>query len=267
MKKTLFIIGAFLLAQVIAGVCIALSMMIAAASRGETILSENLKPGSTDILVALLVSDIIVIVATILSCRKGFAEPFRWKMPVKGGLLATGLSIVGIVALATLTEALSEWLNLPDYMAGTFKDLSFNPLALWSMALIGPLAEEIACRYGIIGSLMETKKLPMWAAIVISALIFGLLHMNPAQMLVAFIVGIFLGWLYVVTRSIWPCLVCHAANNAVGIIMLQQSSEDVRLADFLGNNSLFIVLLCGCAVVFALVVVAISKVTRNFSPN
>ncbi|MBR4782721.1 MAG: CPBP family intramembrane metalloprotease [Bacteroidaceae bacterium] len=266
MKKTLFIIGAFLLAQVIVGLCIALSIMLLAASRGETI-TESMKPGSTDILVALLVSDIIVIVATILICRKGFAEPFRWKMPVKGGLLATGLSIVGILALATLMEALSEWLNLPDYMADTFKDLSVNPLALWSIALIGPLAEEVACRYGITGSLMETRKLPIWAVIVISALIFGLLHMNPAQMLVAFIVGIFLGWLYVVTRSIWPCLVCHAVNNAVGVIMMQQSNEDVRLADFIGNNTLFIAVLCGSAVVFVLVVTAISRLTRSFPPN
>lgn len=266
MKKTLFIIGAFLLAQVLAGVVIAVGFIMTVTSQGEAA-AENYQPGSTEMLTALMISDIAIIVATILICRKGWAEPFRWKMPAGKGVFTIVLSLIGAAGLIILTEALAEKLNLPDLMADTFQAVSLSPLALWAIALIGPLAEEVACRYGIAGSLLEQKKWAPWAVILVSAIIFAVLHMNPAQMLVAFIIGVYLGWLYIVTGSLWPCIICHVANNAVSVMIMREfpdaTPDEQTLTALIGNGSSYTALLCGSAVILVLVIIALCKATRT----
>ena len=264
MKKSLLIIGAFLLAQVVAGIIIAIPLIMQAASQGAHAV-ENFQTGTTELLISLMVADVLIIVATILICRKGWTEPFRWKMPMPRGLLIMLLSLVGCAALVILTEALAEWLKLPDLMEDTFMAISLSPLALWAVAIIGPITEEVACRYGIIGSLLEMKRCPVWVAVIVSAILFSLLHMNPSQMLVAFILGIYLGWLYVTTRSLWPCILCHVANNAVSVILMRAypNPDEQTLTAFVGNGPAFITLLCASAAILILSILALRKTTNQ----
>ena len=273
MKKTLLIVGAFLLAQVIAGIIIALPQIIEIASQTASQTATpatdiEVTPSSSALLWALMISDIIIIVATILICRKGFVEPFRWKMPAAKGVLFVVLSLVCTAALVVLVEVLAEWIDVPDYMADTFQSLSLSPIALWAIAVIGPLSEEVACRYGIVGSLREKNWAP-WAAILLSAALFAVLHLNPSQMLVAFIIGLLLGWLYIITRSLWPCIICHVANNAVSVLIMRSnpdaSPDEQTLTSFFGSGTIYTVLLCGAAVVFVLTVIALRKLALSFS--
>jgi membrane protease YdiL (CAAX protease family) len=55
-------------------------------------------------------------------------------------------------------------------------------------------------------------------AIVTSALLFGLMHMNPAQFFYTTLMGIILGLIYVKTGSIWVCIAIHFANNAIACL-------------------------------------------------
>jgi membrane protease YdiL (CAAX protease family) len=50
-------------------------------------------------------------------------------------------------------------------------------------------------------------------AILLSAVLFGLMHLNPWQAMYAFISGLFLGWVYRRFKTIWPCMLLHAYNN------------------------------------------------------
>ena len=265
MKKTLLIIGVFILSQVFAGFVAAVAAMIRLYMQGKGFHGDfELSP--SEMLIALMGSEIIIIIATILICRKGFKAPFRWSISFGKGLAVVVLSIVGFSALVVLTEALAEWLSLPDYMEETFKVASLSSLSLWAMAVVGPISEEIAFRYGIAGSLLESTKMSKWLVVLISAVLFSLLHMNPAQMLTAFILGLFLGWLYVITLSIWPCIICHVANNAASVILMRENSdnvEDATLSGMIPDNTWFAVTLCGCAVVLLLSVLALRRCTEK----
>ena len=265
MKKTLLIIGVFILSQVLAGLVVSVAAVIRLYMQGKG-LHGDFELSSSEMLIALMVSEIIIIIATILICRKGFKEPFRWRISFGRGLAVVLVSIVGFFALVVLTEALTEWLSLPDYLEETFKVASLSSLSLWAMAVIGPISEEIAFRYGIAGSLLESTKMSKWLVVLISALLFSLLHMNPAQMLVAFILGLFLGWLYVITLSIWPCIICHVANNAASVILMRQNSEkmeDATLSSMIPDNTWFVVTLCGCAVVLLLSIFVLRHCTKK----
>ena len=71
-----------------------------------------------------------------------------------------------------------------------------------------------------------------WAAILISAIIFGLVHGNSAQFLNASLLGILLGWMFYRTGSIIPGFVLHWVNNTVVYVVanLMPGFEDASLS-------------------------------------
>jgi membrane protease YdiL (CAAX protease family) len=60
-------------------------------------------------------------------------------------------------------------------------------------------------------------------ALVVSAALFSGLHFAPALLVPVFVTGLLLGGLYWLTRSLWPCIAVHAAQNLVAVltVMLQ----------------------------------------------
>ncbi len=110
-------------------------------------------------------------------------------------------------ALLPADDGLDAWNLVPDM--GRLIGTSWAGLFL--AVIIGPLVEEIVFR-GIILRGMLGHMRP-WIAIVASAVLFALMHFNPAQLPVAFALGLALGWIYARTRSLGLCFVGHAANN------------------------------------------------------
>ena len=82
-----------------------------------------------------------------------------------------------------------------------------------AMVVGAPLAEELVFR-GIIQSRLE-RSLPAWIAVVLQAVLFGLIHGTPVQIGYAFIMGLLFGLLRWRTGSILPTLAAHAAFNAM----------------------------------------------------
>ncbi len=78
--------------------------------------------------------------------------------------------------------------------------------------VVAPLTEEVLFRGVILRGLLSRWK--PWAAITLSAVLFALMHVNPAQTPVALVLGLILGWVYVRTRSLGLCMLGHALNNA-----------------------------------------------------
>ncbi|MGA0122803.1 MAG: type II CAAX prenyl endopeptidase Rce1 family protein, partial [Gaiellales bacterium] len=58
------------------------------------------------------------------------------------------------------------------------------------------------------------------AAVIVSAGAFGLVHFQPDAFPTLFALGLILGLLRLRTRSIWPPIVLHAANNGLAFAYL-----------------------------------------------
>lgn len=77
---------------------------------------------------------------------------------------------------------------------------------------VGPaLSEELAFRGLILQGLRSS--LGTVSAVVLSALLFGVIHLDPLQGLGAFFTGLYLGYLTVRSGSIYPAIVAHGFNN------------------------------------------------------
>lgn len=84
--------------------------------------------------------------------------------------------------------------------------------------IIGPIIEELIFRKILLGKLLEKFSNKPIKAIVYSALIFGIVHLNIIQGVAAFGGGIILGLIYYYTKSIKATIFAHILNNFLIII-------------------------------------------------
>ena len=103
-----------------------------------------------------------------------------------------------------------------------FDGLFYEPeniiLLIISMDLFPGFTEEIFFRGIIARRFYRTYSLRK--AILLSAALFGIIHLNPWQAVNAFYLGIFLGWIYWRYKSIWLCMFIHAYHNTLTLMPL-----------------------------------------------
>ena len=105
------------------------------------------------------------------------------------------------------------------------------------VCLLAPVVEELVFRGAILRALLQGMS-RHWVAIVMSALLFALIHMNPAQMPHAFCLGLLLGWMYYRTRSIIPGIMVHWVNNTVAYALynIVPNAADMRIVDLYNGD-------------------------------
>ena len=83
-----------------------------------------------------------------------------------------------------------------------------------STALVPAFCEEFLFRGTILANLTPYGKR---GAVMISALLFGLMHQNPYQIIYTTVSGLLLGMAYIKTGSIWLPTAIHFLNNAYSV--------------------------------------------------
>jgi len=133
------------------------------------------------------------------------------------GLL--GLPILLLVPLIVLLDGIAmvwieKLLPLSASEVTMFETMMGGGIGSWVLACaIAPLVEEMFFR-GILLRGMIKRYAPA-DAMVYSAFVFGLVHLNIYQFLIAFAVGLMTASLYMRTRSLWPGIVLHAGINTM----------------------------------------------------
>ena len=144
-------------------------------------------------------------------------------------LIWSVIAALGLVIPSTwLQEHMPE---LPNFVEQEFDMILKDRWGYLTIGLLAPLAEEIVFRGAALRSLLASRLSPL-AAIVISALLFAVAHLNPAQMPHAFLVGLLLGWMYWRTGSILPGMAYHWANNSAAYVLYAfYPNPDIKLID------------------------------------
>lgn len=129
------------------------------------------------------------------------------------------------VPLSEIDNA-TRWLwPPPEELEEIFRDLLAGGwLAILVLLVEAPVIEELVFRGLILRGLIAQKGVQR--AIVLQAILFAALHLNPWQFATAFVLGCFLGWLFVETRSLGACILFHAAWNGLSFF-LGAYAEDI----------------------------------------
>lgn len=197
-----------------------------------------------------IVTIVVGIVATIIYAamklvkwknlfRQDSTQPRNYLVPLVVGM-------AGVIAL----DVLFEELDIPDLLSDTFDTYMHNPLAMITIAVLGPIFEELCFREAALGGMLRRGVKP-WTAILVSSLLFGIMHFNPIQVVGAGMMGIVLGILYYKSGNIiLPCLL-HIVNNSLSTVLTYFYGADCKMADLMGGRTIAI----SVAVAFAIIAV------------
>lgn len=126
------------------------------------------------------------------------------------------LYIIGIIAIGLVLNLIMTNFPMSEISEGFNKANEFlndgDIIAkILANAIVVPFMEEMVFR-GIVCGEIDKKYNPT-VAIFVSAGLFAILHFNWVQMIYAFIVGLFIGYVYENTHKLWVCYAGHALLN------------------------------------------------------
>lgn len=143
------------------------------------------------------------------------------------------MPIVGWSAYLNQTITLADWMidseqKMIQLMAQLleFKSIADLVIGIVVIALIPALAEELVFR-GIIQNLLAKILNRADLSIILTALVFSIIHMQFAGFLPRFLLGLILGFIYFRAGNLWVVIVLHFINNAVQVFTFHFMSSDI----------------------------------------
>lgn len=155
-------------------------------------------------------------------------RPFPILFLIPMGLVIIGISIVG----SELDNVFRAILPPPDWMsdiylrlAGHDTNLLYSILAL---VIVAPMTEELLFRGLFLRGFLS--RYSAYKATLASAILFGLFHLNPWQLVHTTAIGILLAWWFLKTRSLIPCIFGHALNN--GLLFIYRNIFNLDISGY-----------------------------------
>ena len=177
--------------------------------------------GINSILTSLISFGIILLIGFIRTKRK-FNEVFKFNKVSPLLWVSTTVFIIGFIILSSeLDNLVSYILPMPEFFRTIFESLTAGQTFIFStisVAIIPAFTEELLFRGVILDGL--TRNYSKRKAILISALLFGLIHLNPWQFVTAFLIGLVSAWICIETNSILLSIFIHFFNNALYTIAM-----------------------------------------------
>ena len=188
-----------------------------------------------------------IVMMTIYLWKFGYISP---KKATWSFISPTYMASTLVITLSGiwLLDVLMSHLHLPDLMKDTFDLMQTGWIGILSIAVLGPILEELLFRGAITTALF--KQYTPRTAILLSALLFGVFHINPAQVVGAGIIGLLLAWMYYKTASLIPCIVVHIINNSLSVYLSLKYPGVQNMNELIGNDTLHLVLTILAGVLF-----------------
>ena len=178
----------------------------------------------------------------------------------------TILLSLGIIILSDeLDKIIQIFIDAPEYVVdlnGLLKPESpLGYLLLFTaVVVIAPLGEELLFR-GFFQQILEKHWKDITRAVLITAVIFSFIHMNPFWFAQIYILGIILGFLAWKTKSVIPSLILHSLNNLIALILSFTTEGESPFYIWNGHIAPWILLI---AIIF--VIYGFNAINRDY-PN
>lgn len=169
-------------------------------------------------------------------------EPKPMDRPEQWKALPALLAVVGMLGLAFLLDSLNYVMPEPSAdIKAAMEILAGGPIfvSLLCTAVFAPFFEEWLFRGIVLRGLLRKLK-PVWA-ILLSAVVFGLFHMNLWQAIPAALMGLLLGYVYWKTGSLKLTMLMHCANNTLSVLLMHLHGTDANdtMYDLIPNKFLY----------------------------
>lgn len=147
--------------------------------------------------------------------------------------------LVCVAVIALQMGIISPAINLlpmPEFIKKMFIELAghHGVFSFITLVIAAPMLEELIFRGIVLDGLL--KKYSPVKSIMISSILFGLIHLNPWQFIAALVLGIFSGWVYYKTKTLTLSILIHSVNNLMAFgsmyfwdaeVMMDQSLSEL----------------------------------------
>lgn len=178
--------------------------------------------------------------------------------------------IILTLVLQAILDPITDLIPMPDFIYKMFLELmSDRSVSTFVMMVIAaPLLEEILFRGIFLDGFLKNysaRKSIFW-----SSLFFAVAHMNPWQFIVAFVLGLVIGYVYLKTKSLLPCIFIHFIANLAGYSMrfLFEVDENkiTTTREMIGNNLVYFSILVLCAIIAFALLRSLSHIFNEAKP-
>ena len=169
----------------------------------------------------LYISLIYYIIVIIYLYKKNHRKELKLPKNKCFPLLYLGISI------AVLLNMIIFLINPPQPIESSLSPL----LILLSSGIIGPIYEEILFRYLLYNRLK--KEFNIKKSIIITTLIFAIIHLSPIKIIYAFILGLVLNLIYEKHKNIIAPILLHIGANSI-VILLNEYNSYILLLSIIG---------------------------------
>lgn len=248
MKKSIYSLLLFVATQLIGTIIGAAILLVCSISGNDesVTLSSIMSDSNFSVKVTILGLLISEVFLFLILWGIRYFHPRDLIKPVNRRIMLTVVLL--ILAALYVLNMINSAMDLPNIMEAEFNEIAQSLTGVICIAVLGPVIEEIVFRRIIIDDCIKRTGKP-WAAILISSAMFGIIHLNPAQMLFAFLTGIVFGWIYVRTKSILPTLVGHIINNSIGVIEMRSGTSQPDVRFYQDTTLLISVIACAAVTV------------------
>lgn len=163
----------------------------------------------------------------IFVCRKQTGQPLRFNLSSKNATtyltifpMLIGMMLIAEFITLQVPTTGAFWGSWYQEFEAMMAMLTGNLTSMVIMAVImAPIFEEIVFR-GIIQKGLINNGISPQKAIWLSAILFGIVHGNPWQLIGAVLLGYVLGLVYFKTKSLLMPILLHAFNNGVSALLI-----------------------------------------------
>ncbi|NCQ54337.1 hypothetical protein COV88_01855 [Candidatus Saccharibacteria bacterium CG11_big_fil_rev_8_21_14_0_20_41_19] len=157
--------------------------------------------------------------------RTSLADVGLNRLPTWTDIFLTPAALVTYFILSAILIMLATNV-LPGFNVNQVQDTGFDQLsaryeyilAFMTLVVIAPIAEEVLFRGYLYGKLK--KFVPVWAAIVVTSVLFGFIHGAWNLAVDTFALSVVLCLLRESTGSIWSSILLHMAKNGIAFYIL-----------------------------------------------
>jgi sodium transport system permease protein len=174
-------------------------------------------------LVQLVVVEYGFLLAPILGFVVLLRAPIRDTLaltapPARGVIGAILIGASGWILAGASIRVLPPPRDLVERLSSTILvDGRAFPIVIFAIALSPAICEELFFRGFVFAAL---RRHGAWITVLVSALLFALMHGSIYRLLPTFLLGAAMGWVRLTTRSIAPSMIVHVINNGIAAAIL-----------------------------------------------
>lgn len=200
-----------------------------------------------------------------------FDEPVpldKKTLPAKDMAIVAVFASVATLTIGVLSDPIGKLLPpMPESLEAIFKQMMDGPVwvTLLSVSVFAPFFEEWLCRGMVLRGLSGKGMKPVWA-IIVSALFFAVIHMNPWQAVPAFAAGMLFGYVYYRTGSLKLTMLMHCVNNTLAVILgnIESIKDMESYSDIMSTGAYIALIAASLLYVLAFIVFLHAKTRLNF---